>query len=145
MTAEAAHVLAPPSPQVEVQLSSRPDDAWLARYREDEGPLPAVAADVLGGHPAVTFASVRADGSCVAIARVAVDGRWGGLFAVEVEPAHRRRGLASAVVQAAVRWAVSQGARRLYLQVRSGNDGAIAMWSRLGFVRHHDYVYWTAP
>jgi len=91
----------------------------------------------------VGFASIRSDGACVAVARVAVDGPWAGLFAVEVDPAHRRRGLARAVTAAGVRWAVGNGARRCYLQVVADNEGAVALWTRLGFTHHHDYVYAT--
>lgn len=153
MTAEIAHVLraaqpasdAQPAPGVTVQLEQRPDDAWLAAYRNDEGPLTPVAVEVLSGHPDVVFASVRDGERCVAVARVAADGRWAGLSCVEVDDAHRRRGLAQAVATAALRWAVERGARRTYLQVVTRNQPAIALWERLGYRHHHDYIYWTAP
>jgi len=90
------------------------------------------------------FASVRADDRCLAVARVAVDGRWAGLSCVEVDEAHRRRGLAQAVTAAALRWAVDRGARRTYLQVVVDNRAATALWERLGYRYHHDYVYWIA-
>ena len=145
MTAEIAHVLraATPPAELAVELPSRPDDAWLAAYRNDEGPLSPGALRVISDHPAVVFASVRADERCVAVARVAVDGRWAGVSCVEVDDGHRRRGLAQAVTAAALRWAVDRGARRSYLQVVTTNASAIALWERLGYRRHHDYVYWT--
>jgi len=146
MTAEIAHVLRAAAPgDVEVQLDEHPDDAWLAAYRNDEGPLSPAAVQVLTNHPDVVFASVREAGTCVAVARVAVDGRWAGLFAVEVLDTHRRRGLAQAVTAAALKWAVGRGARRTYLQVVNTNATAIALWERLGFRHHHDYIYRTAP
>jgi len=145
MTAEAAHVLRGRHDDAGVQLSPSPDERWFGVYRRGEGGLAVSAAQVLTNHPAAGFASVRRGEHCIAVARVAVDGRWAGLFAVEVDPAARRRGLGSAVSVAALRWAVSQGARRSYLQVRSDNDAAVRMYERLGFARHHDYVYWTAP
>jgi ribosomal protein S18 acetylase RimI-like enzyme len=114
-------------------------------YRRDAGPLPPAAVDILTRHPTVVFTSVRAGEECLAVGRAAVDGRWAGLFAVEVDVAQRRHGLGSAVVAAAVRWAVGAGARRVYLQVRSDNPAGVAFWSRLGCAHHHDYVYWTAP
>ena len=147
MTAEAAHVLraAADAPDVEVRIDPEPDDAWLAAYRSDAHPLPEVARTLLTNHDNVAFASVRSDGACAGVARIAVDGPWAGLFAVEVAPEHRRRGLARAVTAGAVRWAVGCGARRCYLQVLADNAEAVALWSRLGFTRHHDYVYATAP
>lgn len=147
MTAEAAHVLhaAGDTDAAEVRIDDEPDDDWLAAYRSDAQPLPEVARTLLTNHERVRFASIRADGRCVAIARVAVDGPWVGLFAVEVDPAYRRRGLARAVSAGAVRWAAEGAARRCYLQVVADNADAFALWSRLGFTTHHDYVYASAP
>ena len=141
MTAEIAPVLRAPAAAVEVDLRDRPDDAWLALYRHQEGPLPQVAAATLVNHPQVRFVAVRDGARCVAIARVCVDARWAGMFAVEVHPEHRRRGLGTAVTLAGLRWAVTSGARRAYLQVLAANADAVAFWHRLGFVVHHDYVY----
>ncbi|HEU5034154.1 MAG TPA: GNAT family N-acetyltransferase [Mycobacteriales bacterium] len=134
---------------VELRVDAEPDDAWLAAYRQDSpdrspaGRLPAAARAVLTNHDTALFASVRDGGRCPAIARVAVDGRWAGLFGVEVDPAARRRGLGGAVVAAALRAAVTRGARLGYLQVFGANTGAIEFWHRLGFVEHHRYVYRT--
>lgn len=145
MTAEASHVLkaAQPTSDVTVDLAAAPDESWLAAYRNDEGPLSPVAAQVLGNHPDAVFAAIRAGARCLAVARVAVDGRWAGLSCVEVDPAHRRGGFARAVTAAALRWAVGRGARRTYLQVVVDNEAALTLWERLGYRHHHDYIYWT--
>ena len=149
MTAELGHVLraadarvaASTGPAVELRLDETPDGAWLAAYRQDAGPLPATARDVLAGHPAVVFASARVDGSVVAVARAAVDGRWAGLSAVEVVPDRRRGGLAARVSAAALRWAGSRGARQVYLQTEARNTPAVTLYRSLGFAVHHDYRY----
>ena len=145
MTAEAAAVLraAGEADGAQVQVDPEPDNEWLAAYRSDAHPLPAVAREVLTNHPHAGFASLRTRGRCVAVARVAVDGRWAGLFAVEVDPQHRRQGLARAVTAGALRWAVERGARHCYLQVTADNAEAVALWTRLGFTHHHNYVYAT--
>lgn len=142
MTAEIAHVLRPLAGAAEpsIQVSATPDASWLAGYRATSGPLPAVAVDVLTNHPRIAFLSAGPD----AIARVAVDGRWAGLFAVEVAPHSRGRGLGRAISAAALRWAASNGARHAYLQVAAGNDGARALYERLGFAVHHHYTHWVA-
>jgi GNAT superfamily N-acetyltransferase len=141
MTAEVAPVLRGSATDVDVEVRDEVDGGWLALYRHQEGPLPAVAAAVLSHHPAVRFISVRAAGECVAIARVCVDGRWAGISGVEVAPAHRRHGLGTAVTVAGLRWAVRAGARRAYLQVFAPNVDGVAFWQRLGFAVHHDYRY----
>ena len=143
MTAEIAHVLRPlagadfPPDRIE----ATPDDEWLASYRAASGPLPPVAAHVLANHPQVGFVSIGSD----AIARVAVNGRWAGLFAVEVAESAQGRGLGRAASAAALRWAVQHGARHAYLQVAAANEPAHALYESLGFAVHHRYTHWSAP
>ncbi|HTW18684.1 MAG TPA: GNAT family N-acetyltransferase [Mycobacteriales bacterium] len=143
MTAELGHVLraVTGSTDLELRIDEAPDHAWLAAYRQDAGALPDVARRILTNHPAACFASYRVDGQAVAIARAAVDDRWAGLFAVEVEPAYRRHGLGALASAAALRWAGEHGSRRAYLQVAGDNSGAIALYERLGFGVHHHYHY----
>jgi ribosomal protein S18 acetylase RimI-like enzyme len=147
LTAEIAHVLRPlgTGDGPPIRIDEIPDPEWLAAYRTSDGPLPAVATKVLSNHPAVAFLSARGTAAgCDAIARVAVDGRWAGLFAVEVAPRARRQGLARAISAAALRWATGNGARHAYLQVAAGNDAARALYERLGFAVHHHYTHWVA-
>jgi ribosomal protein S18 acetylase RimI-like enzyme len=146
MTAELGPVLRPTRGEamVEVRLEASPDEPWLARWRADCDGVDADAARALmTNHPQVVFASIREGDRCVAIARVAVDGRWAGLFCVEVAPDARRRGLGRLVSLAPLRWAVAQGARRAYLQAADDNGAAVALYTGLGFTVHHDYVYRT--
>jgi GNAT superfamily N-acetyltransferase len=153
MTAELGHVLraADARPRVksdvrpDIRLDDSPDDAWLAAYRQDGGPLPTAARAVLANHPAAVFASARVADRAVAVARVAVDGRWVGLSAVEVTSDHRRRGLATQVSAAALRWAGGHGARQVYLQTEVRNTPAVTLYRALGFGVHHDYSYANAP
>ncbi|MGH8868012.1 MAG: GNAT family N-acetyltransferase [Actinomycetes bacterium] len=127
------------SPAPEVRLDPDPDEAWLRVYRGGD-PLPPEAVQVLAGHPRVRFASVG-DDPRLAVGRVAVDGTWAGLTAVEVVPALRRRGYARAVVAELLGWAADHGARHVYLQVSAGNPAGLRFWARLGFRTHHTYVY----
>ncbi|MFF9568051.1 GNAT family N-acetyltransferase [Streptomyces sp. NPDC014685] len=126
------------------------DEAWLSRYQRFETPGPHVL-QVLRGGPSVWFASVPADeaddadatagGSTppAAIGRCVVDGRWAGFMAVEVDPAHRRRGLATAVMTALARRALDEGASAAWLQVESDNEVARTMYEDMGFAVHHLY------
>ena len=52
---------------------------------------------------------------------------------IAVDPEHRRSGLASALLQSVVAAAVAGGADRLLLEVREGNDGAIAFYAAREF------------
>jgi ribosomal protein S18 acetylase RimI-like enzyme len=147
MTAELGHVLRASTwlTDLEPRLDDEPDDSWLACYRQDSGGLPSAARDVLTNHPRAIFASLRDGDRAVAIARAAVDDRWAGLFAVEVAPAARRQGLGGIVSAAALKWAGQGGARRTYLQTSVDNTGAVALYERLGYAVHHDYLYRSAP
>jgi len=143
MTAELGPVLrAAGDADVEVRLDEILDEAWLAAWRVEAPGLDIDAARALmTNHDQPVFASVRDGERCLAIARAAVDGRWAGLFCVEVAADARRSGLGQAVSAAALRWAVSQGARRAYLQTSSDNTPAVSLYESMGFTLHHNYVY----
>lgn len=137
--------IAPPD-QVPVSFAAEPDDAWLARYHYRGLPdLPPGARQVLRSAPWQAFAAIRDGGATLAIGRVAVTQGWAGLTAIEVDPAHRRRGLAQVLTAALAAQAGAQGAHRLYLQVEDGNAPARALYHRLGFTDHHGYHYRVAP
>ncbi|MGR8008467.1 GNAT family N-acetyltransferase [Streptomyces hypolithicus] len=122
-----------------VRLDRTCDAAWLARYQRSAEPAVHVLK-VLGAGPSVWFASVPGDGEVpAAIGRCVVDGRWAGFMAVEVDPAQRRRGLASAVMTALARQALDEGASAAWLQVESDNEAARALYDRMGFTTHHSY------
>lgn len=126
----------------EVVLSREADDAWLGRYQRKG--LSEVALKVLGSGPSVWFATVSgaAGQAPAAIGRCVVDGRWAGFAAVEVDPAHRRQGLATAVMAALARRALDEGASAAWLQVEDDNTGARAMYAGMGFGPHHAYHHY---
>jgi ribosomal protein S18 acetylase RimI-like enzyme len=126
-----------------VRLSDRVDRRWLELYNRVGNHDPEVVRGLLEGPPDVAFA--RIGDPPVAIGRMVVTADWAGLAAVEVVEAQRRQGLASAVVDALVGWAVGRGARWCYLQVTDDNEPALALWRRYGFRVHHAYRYLTAP
>lgn len=51
-----------------------------------------------------------------------------------VDPAHRRRGLASALLRQGEQWALQRGDRQLALQVLSTNQPALQLYQKLGYV-----------
>jgi hypothetical protein len=140
MTAELGPVLrSSPDADTDVHVDDSPDDDWLALYRSQSGPLPdAGPREILVNHPTAGFASVRDDAGCQAIARATVDGRWAGLFAVEVSTARRGRGLGKAVSVGALRGAARPGAPRPNQQVAQGNTNPHALDEALGLSIHHE-------
>ncbi|MEN1887741.1 GNAT family N-acetyltransferase [Streptomyces mirabilis] len=128
-----------------VVLARAADEAWLGRYQRKG--LSEVALHVLGSGPSVWFATVPGaeGGPPAAIGRCVVDGRWAGFAAVEVDPAQRRRGLATAVMAALARRALDEGASAAWLQVEADNAGARALYAGMGFAAHHTYHHYRAP
>ncbi|MCX5194577.1 GNAT family N-acetyltransferase [Streptomyces sp. NBC_00249] len=123
----------------DVRLTREPDAHWLERYGKVQDP--ELARRMLVEGPSVWFASLdggRAIGRCV------VDGRWAGFAAVTVDPARRRRGLASAVMTALARRALDEGASAAWLQVETDNPGARALYDAMGFATHHSYHHFRA-
>ncbi|MFD4243847.1 GNAT family N-acetyltransferase [Streptomyces sp. NPDC058525] len=123
----------------DVRLTRTPDEAWLGRYGKVRDP--EVARRLLVEGPSVWFAALpegRAIGRCV------VDGRWAGFAAVTVDPAHRREGLATAVMAALARRALEEGASAAWLQVETDNPGALALYDGMGFATHHTYHHYRA-
>lgn len=127
-----------------VVLSREADEAWLARYQRKG--VSEVALRVLGSGPSVWFATVpgAGGGAPAAIGRCVVDGRWAGFAAVEVDPAQRRRGLATRVMAALARRALDEGASAAWLQVEEENAGAREMYAGMGFAVHHAYHHYRS-
>lgn len=86
------------------------------------------------------------DGSATwARGEAAIDGDWIGLHGVEVDPAHRRQGLATAVMAELLEWGAELGATTVWLHVEVDNGPALAMYDGLGLAPHHTCRYLVPP
>ncbi len=61
------------------------------------------------------------------------DGHRGWINYLAVDPARRRAGLGRRLVDEAVRLLAERGCAKVNLQIREGNDAAVAFYERLGF------------
>jgi GNAT superfamily N-acetyltransferase len=123
------------------EVSTVPGPVWLSLYRYRGADLPPVAARVLAAGPGPLFLTMWLDGAAVAVCRLAMAAGWAGITAVEVDGAHRRRGLAGHLLRHCARLAAGRRVREIYLQVESSNEAALRLYRRAGFTRHHDYAY----
>ncbi|MEV6691509.1 GNAT family N-acetyltransferase [Micromonospora sp. NPDC051196] len=139
--------LAAASSGVVVELDSGPSAEWLAVAAGRKGDLPEAARHVLTAVDQVRFAHAYVDGALVAVGRGTVTGRgrWLGLMLIEVLPAARGQGHATAVSRALGRWAATAGATDAFLQVEQRNGPAVSLYRKLGFVTHHTYRTWVVP
>ncbi len=131
LTASTATVVAAvrstPSDGLLVSTGTVLEESWLAAYRgyreAPEGPARAV----LAGSPEQVFASATdptvAAGEVVGIGRLGLAAAWGGVAAMWVAPAARRRGLATALLAALAGEAARRGTVSLHLQTDRDNAG----------------------
>lgn len=126
-------------------MTRAPTPQWLSLMHDLDADDPDNHVAILAGPEVVGFATLCRGGEPVGIGRVSVEGDWAGITSVDVAPAARRGGIASAVMRTLVTWAGEQGAQATYLQVRAANDAALRLYASLGYVAHHPYVYRAAP
>ena len=86
---------------------------------------------------------VTLDGG-VTSGRGVLSGDWLLLESLVVDPGHRRRGLATAVMAEVLDWSASLGATTALLHVETDNAGAIALYGQHGFTTHHTNRYLVA-
>lgn len=116
-------------------------EQWLRAYRGYRAVDGEAARAVLTGSPAQDLATATTeDGTVVGIGRLGVASGWGGVAAMWVDPAARRRGVASALLATLADRARARGIRSLHLQTDTDNRAALALYTRHGFAPHHDYV-----
>jgi ribosomal protein S18 acetylase RimI-like enzyme len=130
--------LTPGPDATDVALSPRPDEEWLALHPR-RVPVDVLTAVVDGE---VVFGTLAG----AAVGRAAVttspDGtRWAGLSSLHVAEDARRGGLARALCDGLLTWAVGRDATRAYVQVLADNAAAIALYESMGFGEHHRTRY----
>lgn len=109
----------------------RPDAAIRARVQE--------AARL--GSPRELVLLAEVGGACVGLLRCAETtgsplldpSRHGYVSSVYVAPAHRRRGVLRALLEAAEAWCTARGLTEIRLHHVPEHDGAAASWEALGF------------
>lgn len=100
-------------------------DAWSAGL---------VAQGVTGDLPTIRYLVAEEDGRLVGHAVASIVADIAELQRIAVDPGHRRTGLATQLLDAVVAEAGRAGADRMLLEVREGNDGALAFYAARGFV-----------
>jgi ribosomal protein S18 acetylase RimI-like enzyme len=72
---------------------------------------------------------------CGTIQGIRVAHRFGAIQNIGITPAHRGRGVGTALILAALAGFQQMGLSRVYLEVTAQNDGAVRLYKRLGFRR----------
>lgn len=120
--------------EVETYSAARPDTAYLSRLLGGESfiALAALKGDaVVGGLAAYELRKFEQARSEIYI------------YDLAVAEAHRREGIATALIQALKEIAVLRGAYVLFVQADHGDEPAIALYSKLGV--REDVLHFDIP
>ena len=79
------------------------------------------------------FLLACSDERIIATIMAGYDGHRGWVYLVAVSPRHRRRGIGAALMRSVEEGLVEAGCRKLNLQVRATNAGAVGCYERLGY------------
>lgn len=110
--------------------------ASLTQLRRRVRRTPDLAGLTAEGTRARAWIDDRAHGEA------ALDGDWLGVHGIEVDPAHRREGLATVVLAELLAWGAEQGATTVWLHVETDNAAALAWYDDLGLLPHHGCRYY---
>jgi ribosomal protein S18 acetylase RimI-like enzyme len=107
--------------------------ALWARGRSEHAATEDTAADVARVIDAGSLFVAIEDGALIGSLVAAFDGWRGNMYRLVVEPAHRRRGLARALVTAGEASLRERGARRVTALVGRGDTAAEGLWAAAGY------------
>jgi RimJ/RimL family protein N-acetyltransferase len=99
-----------------------------------EPPVDVEQRAVLFARSAAESVVAVASGQIIGMLHVEVSRHGFGELGMLVDGGWRRRGVGSALVQAAIDWARAQGLHKLCLEVFAHNTAAIALYRKSGFV-----------
>ncbi|MGO4256071.1 ribosomal protein S18-alanine N-acetyltransferase [Marmoricola sp. RAF53] len=110
---------------VALEAATQDEDAWSENLVRD---------GITGGLPTISYLVAEVDGEVAGYAVASYAGDIAELQRIGVDETARRRGLATALLDAVVVAAPATGANRLLLEVREDNAGALAFYAARGFV-----------
>ncbi len=81
------------------------------------------------------------DDKVIGVIMVGSDGRRGYIYHTAVDPQYRKRGIATALVNAVMDAMKNIGINKVALVVFEHNEDGNKFWEKLGFTERHDLVY----
>jgi ribosomal protein S18 acetylase RimI-like enzyme len=125
-----ANEITPPVVNFQIEITDNPSEDWLNLEKDYE------LREIFSRTPA-SYISISDKEKIVARGRIGFDNSWGILTRIFVNESFRGQGLGETIVRAAADIARSRNIRQLALHVDADNVSAIALYSKLGFQRHH--------
>ncbi|MFL6053432.1 MAG: GNAT family N-acetyltransferase [Actinoallomurus sp.] len=139
-----------PPARPDVTLAEHPTRRWLDAYvaLDDHENSRQTADRILSRIPGpAAYLSVEHGDRVAGMGLIVAAPGYGGVFCMATHSAHRRQGIATAILHVGARWAAARGADQLYLQVMAdqGHDAARRLYDRVGFRASHTYHYRLKP
>lgn len=136
----------PPGPAAaKVEIRDQPDEEWLDLWWRVDGrggqTERETARTILAGCPSLYALARDDDGGPAAVGRLALVDGTGGIYCMATSPSHRRRGYASAVLQALLSEGNARGLASIWLLVTAASHGARQLYSQAGFEESGRYLY----
>ncbi|MGQ0832357.1 MAG: GNAT family N-acetyltransferase [Microthrixaceae bacterium] len=136
--------------ELEIEISEAPSDGWFNSYWSVEAMRGRSAADMdvcrrvlLAPGLPTAFATARRGSEVIGVGQLVIEQGWGGIQCMATDPAHRRLGVAGAVLKGLAEEALHRDATRMYLAVMADNDRAFALYESAGFRVVHEYSYFA--
>lgn len=128
-----------------VEVTDQPGAGWLDLWWSVDGRGGTAGMEtaraILAGCPSL-YALVRDDdGVPAAAGRLALVAGTGGIYCMATSPTHRRRGYASAVLEALLTAGSANGADSFWLLVTAANQAARQLYTGAGFQEAGRYLY----
>ena len=134
-----------PAGKFDVVINPVMSDAWLQGFLTMNNTSPdqfsAASAMLKNIHLPIAAASISENGVMVACGLGVMERGYIGLYDIFVDAGQRRRGLGHDICSAIMEYGRKNGCHSAYLQVLSDNDGARAMYHRLGYYDTYEYWY----
>jgi N-acetylglutamate synthase len=88
-----------------------------------------------------TFFTMYDQESLTAVGTASVIDGYGGLSNIVVAKEHRGKGAGTQVIRELTKWAISNGAKHMFLQVLKENLAAVSLYEKIGFspISEHHY------
>ena len=118
------------------EIFTSPTDEWIA-VQDDAG-----VQEIMQRAPA-TYIGLRIAGQLVAVGRTAHSNGWTTLTRLYVKPELRGQGIGRELISRLLVAARDAGISKAFLQVDLKNQSAMGLYEKLGFRRHHTYIYRT--
>jgi ribosomal protein S18 acetylase RimI-like enzyme len=100
-----------------------------------------IAREIEG--PCSVFLVAEDEGDLVGAVLGTHDGRKGWINRLAVLPAHRRKGIATALVSEVEKRLSERGIEIFAGQIEDWNETSMLLFERLGYTRHDDIIYFT--